>query len=175
MFVCTNRQIQKFIFLQSRIKICFGRYEKIWLVVLLLFLHAKLQLTRVLYANHQTCANRLLVSMLVRFISTQCVNHCLLDCIRDGSTILKLRDSQLAKTNLAPLRKWFRRTSNKVDQIAELRVMSLLVDKRKMVASIYMEFFIIVTLFLKQWVDISTTVHVKKLARPWQATKLWEG
>ena len=29
-----------------------------------------------------------------------------LDCIRDGSTILKPRDSQLVKTNLAPLRLW---------------------------------------------------------------------
>ena len=58
------------------------------------------------------------------------------DCERDGSTILKPRDSQLAKTNLAPLRIWFCHTFNKVDQIAQLRVMSLLVDKRKMIASV---------------------------------------
>ena len=71
--------------------------------------------------NHQTCANQLSVSMLVSFIPTPCVNQCQLDCIRDGSTILKLRDSQLAKTNLAPLRRWFCHTFNKVDQIAKLR------------------------------------------------------
>ena len=54
----------------------------------------------------------------------------LLDCIRDGSTILKLRDSQLAKTNLAPLKIWFCHTFNTVDQIANFRVISLLVDKK---------------------------------------------
>ena len=40
-----------------------------------------------------TCADHLLVSMLVSSIPTQCVYQCLLDCICDGSTILKLRDS----------------------------------------------------------------------------------
>ena len=77
--------------------------------------------TQLLYANHQTCANQLLVSMLVSFIPTQCVNQCQLDCIRDGSTILKLRYSQLAKTNLAPLRICFCNSFNKVNQIAKLR------------------------------------------------------
>ena len=52
------------------------------------------------------------------------------------TTTLKLKDSQLAKTNLAPLRIWFCPTSNKVDQIAKLRVISLLVDKRKLIASV---------------------------------------
>ena len=46
---------------------------------------------------------------------------------------MKLRDSQLAKTNLAPLRIWFCHTFNKVDQIAKLRVMLLLVHKRRLV------------------------------------------
>ena len=64
------------------------------------------------------------------FIPTQCVNQCHLGCIRDGTTILKLRDSQLAKINLAPLRIWFCHTFNKVDQIAKLRIISLLVDKK---------------------------------------------
>ena len=91
---------------------------------------------KLLFENHQTCANQLLVSMLVSFFPTQCVNQCLLDCIRDGSMILKPRDSQLAKTNLAPLRIWFYRIFNKVDQIEKLRVRSPLVDKRKLIASV---------------------------------------
>ena len=128
-FVCINRQIQNFITLQSRIKICLRRYEKIWLAVLLLSVHAKLKWTKLLYANHEACANQLLVSMLVSFILTQSANQCQLDCIRDGCTILQLRVSQLAKTNLARLRIWFCHTSNEVNQIAKLRVMSLLVDK----------------------------------------------
>ena len=41
-----------------------------------------------------------------------------------------------AKTNLAPLRIWFCHTFSKVDQIAKLRVMSLLVDKWKLIASV---------------------------------------
>ena len=88
------------------------------------------------YANHQTCANQLLVSMVVSFIRTHCVNQCLLDCIRDRSTILKPRDSQLAKTNLAPLRIWFCRIFNEVNQIAKLRVILLLVDKSKLIAAV---------------------------------------
>ena len=41
-FVRINRQIQNFITLQSRMKVYWRRYEKIWLVVLLLSLHVKL-------------------------------------------------------------------------------------------------------------------------------------
>ena len=67
---------------------------------------------------------------------TQCVNQCQLDCIRDGSTILKLIDSQLGKTNLAPLRIWCCHAFNKVAQIAKLRVMLLLVYKRRLIASV---------------------------------------
>ena len=72
----------------------------------------------------------MLASKLVSFIPTQCANQCQLVCIRDGSTILKLRYSQLAQTNFAPLRICFCHTFNKVAQIAKLRVMSLLVDKK---------------------------------------------
>ena len=86
--------------------------------IAVLSLHVKLYWMTLLYANHQTCANQLLVSMLVSFIPTQSANQCLPDCIRDGSTILKLGDSQLAKTNLAPLRIWFCHTFSEVGQIA---------------------------------------------------------
>ena len=41
-----------------------------------------------------------------------------------------------APKHLAPLRIWFCRIFNKVDQIAKLRVMLLLVDKRKLIASV---------------------------------------
>ena len=58
--------------------------------------------------------------MVVSLIPTQCVNQCLLDCIRAGRTILKSRDSQLAKTNLAPLGTWLsffqrRRTDYRIE------------------------------------------------------------
>ena len=99
------------------------RYEKIWLAVLLLSLHVKQLWMKLLKEKHQTCANQLFISMLVSFIPTQCVNQYQLDYIRDGGTILKLKDSQLAKTNLAPLRIWFCHTFKEVGQIAKLRVM----------------------------------------------------
>ena len=68
--------------------------------------------------------------MLVSFISTQCANQRLLDCIRNRSTILKLWDSPLAKANLTLLRIWFCHTFNEVEQIEKSRVMLLLVDKK---------------------------------------------
>ena len=48
----------------------------------------------------------------------------------------------------------------------ECRIESMLqpVDKRRLTALVLMEFVTIVSLSLKQWVVISTTVHVKKLA-----------
>ena len=49
--------------------------------------------------------------------------------------ILKLTNSQLAK-KLALLRIWFCHTFNNVDQIGKLKVMSLLVDKRRLIASV---------------------------------------
>ena len=117
-------------------KDCLRRYEKIWLAVLLLSLHVRRWWVKLIYPNHQTCANHLLVSKLVSFIPTRYANQCQLDCMRDGGTILKLRDSQLARTNLAPLRKWFCHNINEVSQIAKLRVMSILVDKRRLIVSV---------------------------------------
>ena len=46
------------------------------------------------------------------------------------------RDSQLAKTNPAPLTIWLRRIFNKVGQSAKLKVMLLLVDKTNLIASV---------------------------------------
>ena len=74
--------------------------------------------------------------MLVSFNLTQCVNQCQLDYIHDRSTILKLKDSQLSNSILAPLRIWFFHFFNKLDQIAELRELLLLVEKRKLIASV---------------------------------------
>ena len=48
-------------------------------------------------------------------------------------------------------------------------------DKRRLIALELMDFVTIATLSLKQWVVISTTVHVKKLAHHWLTTKSWEG
>ena len=73
----------------------------------------------------------MLVLILVSFIPTQCVNQWQLDCIRNGSTILILRDSQLVKTKLSPLRIWFYHTSIEVDQIAKIESNVTTVRRKK--------------------------------------------
>ena len=54
---------------------------------------------------------------------------------------------------------------NKLVRIVRLEAMLQLVDKRRLIAPVLMEFVTIITLSLKQWVVISATVHVRKLAR----------
>ena len=54
---------------------------------------------------------------------------------------------------------------NKLVRNVGLKAMLQLVDRRRLIALVLMEFVITVTLSLKQWVVISTTVRVKKLAR----------
>ena len=53
---------------------------------------------------------------------------------------------------------------NKLVRSVRLKAMLQLVDKRRLIALVLMEFVTIVTLSLKEWVVISTTVHAKKLA-----------
>ena len=54
---------------------------------------------------------------------------------------------------------------NKLVRNVGLKAMLQLVDKRRLMALVLMELVTIVILSLKQWVGISTTVRVKKLAR----------
>ena len=78
---------------------------------------------------------------------------------------LNLKSSWLDKTKHDPPKIWSLLTFNRLVRNVELKAMLQLVDKRKLTASVLMEFVTIVTLSLKQWVVISTTVHIKKLAR----------
>ena len=54
---------------------------------------------------------------------------------------------------------------NKLDRNVRLKAMLQMVEKRGLIALVLMEFVTIVTLSSRQWVVISTTVLVKKLAR----------
>ena len=60
---------------------------------------------------------------------------------------------------------WFFPTFSNLVRNVTLKAMLQLVDKRKMIALVLIEVATIVTLSLKEWVVISTTVQVKKLAR----------
>ena len=53
-----------------------------------------------------------------------------------------------------------------------LKAMLQPVEKRRLIASMLMEFVTIGTLSLKQWAVVTTTVHVKKLARHGLTTNL---
>ena len=64
-----------------------------------------------------------------------------------------------------PSKLWSFLNFNKLFRNVGLEAMLQLVDKRRLIALVLLEFVTIVTLSLKQWIVISTTVHVKKLAR----------
>ena len=75
-------------------------------------------------------------------------------------------DSQcLDKTKHALSKIWSFHIFNKIVRNVRLKAMLQLVDKRRVIALVLMGFVTIVTLSLKQWVVISTTVYFKKLAR----------
>ena len=138
---------------------------KIWLVVPPLSLHGRLWLKKLLSANQRICENQLSAWTQAYSIPIRCVNQCLLDCIQDGSLTLNLENSCLDRTKHAPLKRWSFLIFNKLVWNVGLKTMLQMVDKRRMIALVLMQFLTIVTLSLKQWVVISTTVHVKKLAR----------
>ena len=75
----------------------------------------------------------------------------------------------------APLKKRSILISNKLVRVVGLKAMLQLIGKRRLIALVLMEFITFVTVSLKQWFVVSTTVRVKKLARHWLTTKLWEG
>ena len=171
---CINQQIQSFTLLLKATKTCWRRFVKIWLVIPPLFLHARLWLTKLLSANQRICANQLSAYTQANSIPIRCVNQCLLDCRQDGTMTLNLKNSCLDRTEYARSKIWSFLIFNKLVQNVGLKAMLQLVDKRRLIALVLMEFVIIVTLSLKQWVVISTTVRVKKLARHRLTTKSLE-
>ena len=76
-----------------------------------------------------------------------------------------LKKLRLDRTKHAPSKKRSFFIFNKLVRNVGLKAMLQLVGKRRLIAFELIEFVTNVTLSLKQWVVISTTVHVKKLAR----------
>ena len=151
--------------LLKTIKTCWRRLVKIWLVVPPLSLHAKQRLAKLLSANQRICASQLSAYAQANPIPIRCVNQCLLDCIPDGTMTLNLKNSSHDRTEHVLLKIWSFLIFNKIVRSVRLKVMLQLVDKRRLIALVLMEFVTIVTLSLKQWNAISTTVHAMKLAR----------
>ena len=78
---------------------------------------------------------------------------------------LNHKNSCFDRTKHALSKIWFFLIFNKFVRNVGLKAMLQLVDKRRLIDSVLMDFVTIVTLSLKQWVVISISVQVKKLAR----------
>ena len=128
-------------------------------------LHAKQWLTKLLSATQRICASQLSALTQANSIPIRCVNQCLPDCIQDRTMTLNLKSSSLDRTKHALLKIWTFLIFNKLFRSVRLKAKLHLVDKRRLIALVLMEFVTTVTLSLRQWVVVSTTVHAKKLAR----------
>ena len=78
---------------------------------------------------------------------------------------LNLKNSCLDRTKHVLSKIWSSLIVNKLVRNVTLKAMLQLVDKRRLIALVLIEFVTIVTMSLKQWAVICTTVRVKKLAR----------
>ena len=85
---------------------------------------------------------------------------------------LNLKNSCLDRTKHAHSKIGSFLIFNKLVRNVGLKAMLQLVDKRRLIALVLMEFVTIGTLSLKQWAVVPTTVQVKKLARHRLTTKL---
>ena len=146
---------------QRDIKIYRKKFEKMSLVDLLLFLHAKHLLTKLLYESLLTYANLLLGLMLANLIPTRCVIPCPLVFIRVGISIQKPVDSHLDKTRLVALKVWSCLIFNSQDLIVKMRASTLQAERRKLTALVLMGFVLFAIMCLKQRVDFTTFLPVK--------------
>ena len=141
-------------------------FEKTSLVAHLSFLHAKQLLMKLLSESLQTYANPLLELMPDNYTPTRCANPRPPVFIRVGISIHKPVDSHLDKRR--PTRRALKIRSciilNVEDLIVKLRASTQQADRRKLIASVLMGFFLIAKLCLKQWVAFTTFVPVKSSA-----------
>ena len=128
------------------------------------FLHAKQLLIKLLSESLQFYANLLLELMPANFTPTRCANPCPPVFIRVGISIQKPVYSHLDKTGPVALKIWSCLIFNAQDLIAKLRASTLQADRRKLIASVLMGFFLIAKLCLKQWVAFNTFVPVRSCA-----------
>ena len=165
-FVYTNLQIPKFIPSRSKMKTCLRNFEKMFMVVLLSFLHAQHLLMKLLFQSWQTYSNQLLGLMLANYIHSWYVNPpCLPVFIRVEISIQRQKDSHLDKARPVSLKVWPRPFFNAQDQIAKARASIQQADRKKINASVLMVFVLFATLCSKQWAAFITLVPFKRLVR----------
>ena len=114
---------------RKEIKTFWKKFEKMFLVVHLSFLHVKQFLVKLLIETLQTYGYLLLGLRPVNYIPTRCVNPCLLVFKRVGISIQKRVDSHLDKTRLAVLKIQSSPFSNDQDQNVKLKASLQQADK----------------------------------------------
>ena len=116
------------------------KFEKMLLVVHLSFLHAKQLLMKLLFESLQTYAKLLLELTPAIYIPTRCVNPCPPDFKLVRISIQKRVDSHLDKTRSAVFKTWSCPISNEHDQNKKSKASSQQADRRKLTASVFMDF-----------------------------------
>ena len=124
----------------ENIRICWRRSEKMLLVVLLSFLHAKQLLMKPLLGNQGIFTGPKLELMLVNFTQTQCAKPCRLDCTRTGIWIQKPVDSHFDKTKPVASKIWSYFSFSDRDLNVKLKVFIQVADRRKLTVFLWMDF-----------------------------------
>ena len=116
-----------------------------------------------LFENQTICGNQSLGLMLVNSILILCVRVCPQDCIRDGTTMKKHKNSRQGKIEFEHLKIWSYHTFKQPDLNVKLRVTTLQENRKNLIALVLMVIATIVRLSLKQWDVTSIFVLGKKL------------
>ena len=161
-FVYTNLSIQRPIRSRRHIKACWRKFEKMLLVVLLLFLHAKQLLMKILFVCQQTYANHSWGLILANYTAARCVNRRPPVFIRVGISIQRKVVSHLDKTTPEALTLGLFLTLNEQGQIAITRASLQQTQRKKLTASVLMVFVHIAALCSKQGAASTTFVSFKR-------------
>ena len=146
---------------QKEIKTYFKKFEKISLVVHLLFSHAKHLLMKLLSQSLQTYAILLLGLLPVNYTPTRCVNPSPPVFMDVAKWFQKPLDSHLDETRVVALKLCSCLIFKKQNLIVKMRASTLQADRRKKSTLLWMSFVLFTKLCLKQWVAFIDFVPVK--------------
>ena len=163
--ICLHKSTDaKFYLLTEGNKDLLEKFEKISLMVHLLFLLAKHLSMKLLSESLLTYANLLLRLMPANYSRTRYVNPCPPVLIRVRISIQKPVGSHSHKTRPVVSKIWSCLTFNVQDLIVKMRASTLQSERKKLTASVLTGFVLFAVLCLKQWVAFTTFVPVKNSA-----------
>ena len=132
-------------------KTCYRISETTWWVDHPLCSRVKQSLTKPSFRNWLICANHMLVLMRVICLPTQCVKLCQQDFTRIGILIRRPASLCNDRTRPAALKIWSNLIFNKQGQNVKLKASIQKADRKKLHASMLMDFAVIATLSLRLW------------------------